>query len=279
LIAPGFLGGGSLARPGVGWFGPYDDGMSEEGVDDGGTRKADDSSGGSLNPDVARDLSELSRELEAESDSSAVMQRILQAAVDEIGGAVGAAITLLEHGQLSSPAHSSEQARAVGVAESETGEGPCVDTSRHEVTLRSDDLRDEPRWPKWAAAAVENGVLSAMSFQLFVEGDSMGALDVFGDHPNAFDEEAENTGLLLASHAAIAMASTRQVENMQIAIDNRDLIGQAKGILMERYKIRAGQAFDLIVASSRATHKKVRVVADQLVATGELPLPPRRRPR
>jgi hypothetical protein len=146
------------------------------------------------------------------------------------------------------------------------------------VTLRSDDLRTDDRWPKWAAVAVENGVLSVLSFQLFVERDSMGALDVYGAEPGAFDRDAENTGLLLASHAAVAMAGMRKVENLRIAVDSRDVIGQGKGILMERYKIPAGEAFDLLVLVSQRTHRKLRDVAEALTTTGELPLPPRLRP-
>jgi GAF domain-containing protein len=79
-----------------------------------------------------------------------------------------------------------------------------------------------------AQIAVQNGVLSILSFQLFVEGNSMGALDVYGGAAHVFDEDAENVGLLLAAHAAIAMSSMRTLTNMQIAPQFRDLIGQAK---------------------------------------------------
>jgi transcriptional regulator with GAF, ATPase, and Fis domain len=241
------------------------------------SKQAQNSGGDSIDASVARDLSELSRTLEAADDSAAVMHRIVLAAVHEINGASSAAITLLDHGKITSPAHSDDVANLVGSAQEHTGEGPCVDTSRDEMTLRSDDLGSDDRWPRWGAVAVENGIFSVMSFQLFVEHDSMGALDVYGDTPNCFDQEAENTGLLLASHAAIAMAGIRKIENLRTAVESRDLIGQAKGILMERYKISAGPAFDLIMMSSQATHQKLRVVADRLVATGELDLPPRGR--
>ncbi len=237
------------------------------------TRQARDSRDGSIDAGVARDLSEMARDLEAEPDTAAVMRRIVRAAVDEVHGCVGSAITLLQRGVVSSPAHSDEIAGRVDLAQQHTGEGPCVDTSRQEVTLRSDDLRDDARWPRWAAVAVENGVLSVLSFQLFVEGDTMGALDVYGDRPHAFDREAENTGLLLASHAAIALAGSRKINNLRIAADSRDVIGQAKGILMERHKISAGQAFDRLVDVSQRSHRKLREVAQELAETGELITP------
>jgi GAF domain-containing protein len=237
-------------------------------------RQARNSEGKSIDPSIARDLSEVARQLQTESDPQEVMERIVRAAVDEINGATAAAITLLHRGEITSPAHTDELATYVGEAQRKTGEGPCVDTSREAITVRSDDLRHDERWPNFAPIAVEYGVLSMLSFQLFVESDSMGALDVYADRPHAFDDDAENTGLLLASHAAIAMSATRTISNLHHAVNTRDLIGQAKGILIERYKIDGGQAFDLLVKSSQATQRKLHDIADDLVATGELPLPP-----
>jgi GAF domain-containing protein len=238
--------------------------------DRGSVRQAHTSKGASIDAGVARDLSEMARQLQAEPDPEAVMQRIVDAAVAEIPGATAAAITLLDGGELRSPAHSSDVALRVGEAQRDTGQGPCVDTSREEVTLRSDDLRKDERWPEFASIAVEHGVLSILSIQLFVEKDSMGALNVYADAADAFDEEAENVGLLLASHAAIAMSASKVVSNLRIALQTRDVIGQAKGILMERYKLSSVQAFDLLVTASQRWHRKLRDVADELAETGEL---------
>lgn len=238
---------------------------------DAGVRQASNSGGEAIDASIARELSELARELEHEPDMQAVMQRIVVAAVDEINGATSAAITLVSGGTLSSPAHTDDVATAVGEAQRTTGQGPCVDTSRDELTIRIDDLREDSRWPEFSAIAVANGVLSILSVQLFVEGGSMGAIDIYADHVAAFDDDAENTALLLASHAAIAMAASRTVGNLRVAVESRDLIGQAKGILMERYKIDAGRAFDLLVMSSQSTHRKLRDVSDELVHSGELP--------
>jgi hypothetical protein len=198
------------------------------------------------------------------------MKRIVLAAVEEIDGAIAAAITLVAGGKVTSPAHSSPLAVLVGTIQSDTGEGPCVDTAREQVTIRSNDLRTDLRWPVFAARAIELGVLSILSFQLFVENDSMGALDIYGGAVDAFGDQAESTGLLLASHAAIAMAASRNVANMRVALESRDLIGQAKGILMERYKVNGLQAFDLLVIASQKTQRKLRDVAEELTATGEL---------
>ena len=233
-------------------------------------RYAQTSGGESIDPGIARELSELARQLQSETDPQAVMQRIVNAAVVEIAQATAVAITLLRKGEITSPAHSNALAARVGTIQARTGQGPCVDTSRQELTVRSDDLRTETRWPIFAAEAVEHGVLSVMSFQLFVGADSMGALDVYSNTAHSFDADAENVGLLLASHAAIALSGSLEVANLYTAIESRDLIGQAKGILMERYKMDGARAFDLLVMASQHTNMKLRDIAERLTATGEL---------
>jgi hypothetical protein len=243
-------------------------------------RQARTSAGAAMDPGLGQQLSELARELETAQDIEAIMHRIVTAAVHEIDGAIGASITLLTDGVITSPAHSDDFAAAVGDIQRTTRSGPCVETAREEITVRADNLNTETRWPEFTSQALELGVQSVLSFQLFVEGDSMGALDVYGGQINAFSSEAENTGLLLASHAAIAMAASRDISNLQLGMENRDIIGQAKGILMERFKIAPHEAFDLLVMASQSTHRKLREVADELAATGELAAPsspPRRR--
>jgi GAF domain-containing protein len=116
----------------------------------------------------------------------------------------------------------------------ETGEGPCLDAARHQETVRSDDLRTDTRWPRFARQAAALGVRSMLSFQLFAGGDSFGALNLYAADPAAFGPDSEKTGLLLASHAALAMAAARTEAGLLTALDSREMIGQAKGILMER---------------------------------------------
>lgn len=235
-------------------------------------RQALNSLGAPLWAGLARDMSELARELQADDDIEAVMARIVAAAVRELDSASAAAITLVDRkGQVVAMVPSDERARLIGLAQQRCRQGPCLETSRDAVTLRCNDLRTDGRWPLWAAAAAGEGVRSVLSFQLFVQSDSMGALEIYADQPDAFDADAENTGLLLAAHAAIAMADRRKVESMHRALLSRDVIGQAKGILMERYKISPVAAFDLLIKSSQTTHLKLHDIADALATTGELP--------
>ena len=139
-------------------------------------------------------------------------------------------------------------------------------------STRVDDLAAETtRWPKLAARADEIGMASMLCLQLFVDGDNLGALNLLGAQPAAFTDASEHVGLLLAAHTAVAVADARQLEHTLRGLAHRDLIGQAKGILMERHKLSADQAFALLSTLSQDLNRKVVDIAVEFTATGELP--------
>ena len=238
-------------------------------------RQAVGSTGRGAEPGIARQLSELARELQADITTEALLKHIVGAAVTEVSGAQYAAITLLAGKEFSTPAVSGELAGRIDRAQYETGEGPCLDAARQHRTVLSDDLRAEARWPRFAPRAVGLGVLSVLSFQLFVGDDSFGALNLYAPNAAAFGPDSESNGILLASHAALAMTAARTEAGLLTAMDSREMIGQAKGILMERYKVTGVEAFGLLIASSQAMNRKLRDIAEHLVATGELLTPSR----
>jgi GAF domain-containing protein len=193
------------------------------------------------------------------------------AVVDNVPGAQFAGISVVEaHRKVSSRAWTDEIVRAADHAQYEAGQGPCLDAVYAEQTVRLPDMRAEQRWPEFTARAVELGVKSMLSLQLYVSGDNLGALNLYSRSSDAFNDESEQVGLLLASHAAVAMAGAQREEQLLQAMATRDLIGQAKGILMERYKITASLAFTLLIRASQNTNIKIRDIAENLAATGEL---------
>ena len=141
-----------------------------------------------------------------------------------------------------------------------------------------DDLASDPRWLVLGPRAAERGIRSMLCLQLFVHRDTLGALDLLGRATSAFTDESEHVGLLLASHAAIAAADAYHFEHVNSALVNRDIIGQAKGILMERFKITSDQAFAVLAKVSQDTNRKVAAVAEDLARTG-MWTPGSRRPR
>jgi GAF domain-containing protein len=226
--------------------------------------------------DLARRLAEAARELQQQTDPQQVLDRVVRLAVAMVPGADEpgadeATITMVRaRRQVYSAAATGDLARWFDVLQNETGQGPCLDAMWQEQTTRENDLATDPRWPVLGPRTVARGVGSMLCLQLFVHKDTLGALDLIAHQKSAFTDESEHIGLLLASHAAIAVADAQELGHAAIAMANRDLIGQAKGILMERFKITADQAFDVLAKVSQDTNRKVYAVAEDLTRTGTL---------
>ncbi|MEZ0164426.1 GAF and ANTAR domain-containing protein [Kineococcus sp. LSe6-4] len=220
---------------------------------------------------LSRRLAELALQLHRHRDPQDVLDGIVTAAVALVPGAREATITQVRRRQVvSAVAATSPGAGSFDALQQELGEGPCLDALFTEPLVRVDDLAADTRWPALARRAPDVGVASAVCVRLYVAGDNLGALNLLAPNPGAFDEEAEDVGQLLASHAAIAVAGTQEVANVRAALDSRDLIGQAKGILMARHKLTAEQAFAVLTRYSQDTNRKLRDVAADVAATGHL---------
>ena len=221
--------------------------------------------------DLATVLTDAAWSLQQEQDVQHTLQAMVDAAVDAVPGAQHASLSsVVRRREVCTRAASHDLPRAVDRAQYETGQGPCLDTLYQQRTARVPDMAAEARWPEFAARALELGVGSMLSVRLFVRGEDLGALNLFNADAAGFDEESEHVALLFASHAAIAMAGAQQQEQLRAAIEFRDLIGQAKGILMERYKITADQAFQMLARTSQNSNRKLRDVAAHLADQGTI---------
>lgn len=225
-----------------------------------------------LPEDLAEQMSDLARSLQAEDDPQEVLAALVRAAIELVPGADEGSISVVE-GRRTVRSHvpSSDLARDVDALQSQVGQGPCLEAVYEHETVSVPDMETEQRWPEFSREAAALGAASMLSFQLYVEGDNLGALNLYGRNPNAFNDESEQVGLLLASHAAIAFADAQKLGHMRDAMRSRDVIGQAKGILMERYNITAQHAFVMLTQSSSRTNIKLFAVADYLATTGAFP--------
>jgi GAF domain-containing protein len=218
---------------------------------------------------LARRLAEAARSLQRQTSPQQVLDGVVNLARAMVPGADEATITMVRQDRhCYSAAATSVLASDFDVLQDETGEGPCLDAIWQQETVRVDDLASDPRWPVLGPRAAERGVGSMLCLQLFVHRDTLGALDLLAHATSAFTDESEHVGLLLASHAAIAAADAQHLENVTSALVNRDVIGQAKGILMERFKITSEQAFAVLAKVSQDTNRKVSAVAEDLARTG-----------
>lgn len=230
---------------------------------------------------LAGQLATLARDLQAASSSPEVLDRALAAAVDLVPGAVEGTISLVRARRtVMSAASTGPAGRRLDRLQDELGQGPCLDAAFTHRSTRVDDLAAEgDRWPDLAARADEVGLPSALCLQLSVDGDNLGALNLLGARTAAFTDASEEVGLLVAAHISVAVVGALGHENMAKGLQHRDVIGQAKGILMERHRLSADQAFDVLSRLSQDLNRKVHDVAADLAATGELPGRPPRRPR
>jgi GAF domain-containing protein len=151
----------------------------------------------------------------------------------------------------------------------ELGEGPCVDTVKSHTTVISSEIASDPRWPHWGPVVAQRyGIGSLLSLLLYTGHDSYGALNLYSVRSNAFTTEDILVAHSLAAHLAVAVTAARESEHRGLAMVSRLVIGQAEGILMERYRVTAEQAFDLLRAASANSNRKLVVVAEEVVATG-----------
>jgi transcriptional regulator with GAF, ATPase, and Fis domain len=192
---------------------------------------------------------------------------VTAAAVDLIDGVDHADIMLIEKDRFESLAATAPVVVELDAAQERLGQGPCLQAAVADSVIRCTDLREEARWPQFAAAAIKLGVYSMLSFQLYTGRGGAGALNLLGSAPRAFSLEAEALGAMLATHAAVALAAVKRERQFESALASRDRIGQAKGILMERFNVDAVQAFELLKRLSQTSNTPLRTVAERLIST------------
>jgi len=194
-----------------------------------------------------------------------VLAGVTNAAVRLIRGVDYADILMIDDGQFRSMSPTAPLAIQLDDVQRRFQQGPCLQAAISHEMVRCTDLRTEPRWPEFSAAAVELGVFSMLSFQLYTHRGGAGALNLFGRAPRERNFEAEALGASLAAHAALAIATLTQRHQFESAVATRDTIGQAKGILMERFQIDAMHAFELLKQLSQNTNTPLRQVAERLI--------------
>jgi GAF domain-containing protein len=219
-----------------------------------------------------RQLATAARALAEEPSTLSTLERAVHVASELVEGCDLAGISVVRGGQVDTPAASHEALRRMDELQFEMEEGPCRDAlKQHEVVLVS-DLAEDPRWPRWGPQMVEElGVRSSLSLRLFLEGDDLGALNLYGYEPDAFDQEDLLDGLVLAAHAAVALANTLEQDQLKRALDTRRVIGEATGMLRERFDLSTDQAFGVLKRVSSEQNIKLFRVAHYLVETGHLP--------
>lgn len=224
--------------------------------------------------ELAAAFAGFARSLQQQQDLDATLAEIVRAAVEFIPGCDDGSISIVAGRKtVWSRAASSGLAGAVDRLQESTGQGPCLDAAYVHETVRVTDMATETRWPLFAPLAQAAGAAGMLSCQLYVEGDDLGALNLFSRTAGGLDEESEHIALMFAAHAAVAYATARQQDSAARTVATRQLIGRAEGILMERHRVTAEQAFMMLVRVSQHRNTKLRTIAERLVLSGHLDEP------
>jgi GAF domain-containing protein len=208
-----------------------------------------------------------------ESTLKETLQRVAELSLDALPGAHFAGITMLLDGRPRTGVFTDEAAPEIDSAQYETGIGPCMDAFRHKQVCRIDDVDADHQWVAFSETAASYGVRSVMSLPLIARHEGLGALN-FYSRTNAFSDEDVEVGIAFATQAAILLANSQAYwdaqqlsENMGGAMQSRAIIEQAKGILMGAQGCSADEAFQILVRTSQRENRKLREIAEELVAT------------
>jgi GAF domain-containing protein len=212
------------------------------------------------------------------------LQSVLQAVADltrqVMPGDIEASITLLVADKATTVVHTGQLALELDESQYGRGYGPCLHAASSGEAVEIDDARTEARWPDYMASAVARGSLSSLSLPLGNPENLGAGLNIYARDAAAFDADSRRIGHRFARFAGVAVANMHAYESereradhLQTALESRAVIDQAKGILMERYKVTADESFTILAQASMAGNRKLRVVAEHLVSTGELLVP------
>ncbi len=220
------------------------------------------------NHDLAVRMADLARSAAGPRSVNDVLSDVTAAVMELIPGADTAGVLMIgKGGRFDSLAGVTDLPHQLDELQMTFNEGPCVEAALDEVIVRTDDFRSEERWKQYSPAVVELGVLSGLSFKLYTAKRTAGALNLFAFKPHAFDGEDETIGTVLAAHAAAAILASREGEELQSALSTRDRIGQAKGIIMERYNVDDVRAFEMLRRLSQDSNTRLVDIAERVIST------------
>jgi GAF domain-containing protein len=233
----------------------------------------------STRPDcTASALEQLGTLMLREHSMPTLLQRVVDLTKMTLPGHIEASISLLRNDKPSTAVFTGQLALDCDESQYGHGYGPCLHAATSGEITEVPDTRTDTRWPDYMRAVAARGALSSLSVPLPISEGTAGALNIYAREPHAFNEGSRSAATQFVPYAAVAVSNMQAyqdarslADNLRVALESRAVIDQAKGILMERYKLTADQAFQLLARTSMQSNTKVRDVAEHLAATGEFP--------
>ena len=218
-------------------------------------------------------LSELAALVVEDRQIDVTAERVVRLAMDTVECDFGGLTIHRPKGRLESMAVSDPVVAQADALQYELKEGPCVAASWAHETFLSEDIARDQRWPTWGPKAAALGLGSLLAVRMGTPASPVGALNLYSSRVRGYTPEDLAFAHLLANQAASALLAADQIATLRQAVDSRTLIGQAQGILMERYQLDAEQAFAVLRRYSQTHNVKLRAVAEELVESRELRAP------
>ena len=215
---------------------------------------------------VASALAEAARTMNVSSSLEETLDTIVQAVVLAVPELDHAGISLSHRdGRIETMSGTDALVWELDQLQYQLAEGPCVDSIRGETVVLVEHARHDQRWPRYMPQAAARGLRSQLGLQLFTEQETLGGLNLYSTSSDTIDPDAVHLAELFATHAAIALGRVRTEDQLNTAIATRKLIGQAIGIISERYQIPSERAFQFLVRASQQSNVKLREVALEVV--------------
>lgn len=219
----------------------------------------------------AEEFAEMALRLHDEPGVEETVELVLEYALKAVGADYAGVIFVHSKTRVETVAATDPLIERLDEIQMETGQGPDFSALGDVLSIIVDDTTTDRRWPAWADMVAGAGVRSLLNVRLYTTASILGTLNFYSRNPHQFSADDQAVAHVLARHAAVAIGAARKEQHLWQAVDARKRIGQAQGILMERYDLSPDKAFAVLLRYSQDRNIKLRLVADQLVENGSLP--------
>ena len=217
-------------------------------------------------PDITDALAHVARHLNETRSLESTLDTIVETAVRSLEGIDHVGVTIAyRDGRMATRAASDQLVTVLDQLQYDLGEGPCVHAIHQEPVTRIEHADRERRWPRFMVPAVSHGLRSQLGLRLYAERETLGSLNLYSTSVDVIDPDVQPMAELFAAHASIALGRARRDEDLSAALLTRKVIGQAIGILMERYDLDEDEAFAYLARVSSRSNVKLRDVAKEVV--------------
>lgn len=217
-------------------------------------------------PQIAEALASAARDINSPPDLASTLDAIVHVAARSLPGINHVGISIAhQSGRVETKAGTDQLVWVLDELQYELGEGPCVHAMDTQQVTAVNDLQHEQRWPRYVPRALEHGLKAQMGIRLYVDGETLGGLNLYSTEQEIIAPEVVHAAELFATHAALALGRAQREEDLTAALHSRRVIGMALGLVMERFSLDQDRAFEYLTRVSQQSNTKLRDIAQEMV--------------